>query len=309
MSRERPLRGSCSCGRNRYTVVVPEGSNEVAQVFFENSNEHRRHQAAPLTAFLRIPLTWYHSATYSFFPDETHATIRRAYTSPAHPHSKRHFCGYCGTPLSYWTEQPPTEADFISLTLGSLIGEDLRELEDLGLIPPEVTRDALGEREDVMNLIAGAVQGGGQQQQHSAGDDNAMTTGEYNGNGHGAGLPWFETMMEGSLLGQLTRHRRVSRAKTTRQVGGVRVEWEIVEWTNDTGLGDDPTAGGSVASAAGARGGAGSGNGNGNGNGENGSAKRKIGEMEGESTRSPEMSTTTASVRASGEGEDVDMKG
>lgn len=39
MSRERALRGSCSCGRNRYTVEVPEHATEVAQVLFESGGE------------------------------------------------------------------------------------------------------------------------------------------------------------------------------------------------------------------------------------------------------------------------------
>ena len=49
--------------------------------------------------------------------------------------AKRHFCGFCGTPLSYWSENPKSEAEFISLTLGSLVGDDLRDLDELGLLP------------------------------------------------------------------------------------------------------------------------------------------------------------------------------
>ncbi|KAI9794079.1 MAG: hypothetical protein M1816_006704 [Peltula sp. TS41687] len=210
MSRQRPLRGACSCGRNRYTVEVPQESNEIAQIFFDSGSDHRRHQASPLTAFLRIPLAWYHSATYSFYPDETHTSIRRAYSSPSHPNSKRHFCGYCGTPLSYWTEEPATEADFISLTLGSLIGEDLRELEDLGLLPPEAAQDAKEEREEIMRA-----------------------SGNHDLNGNGDKLPWFETLMDGSRLGRMSRSRRIAKARS--RDASVTVEWEIVEWDDDSG--------------------------------------------------------------------------
>lgn len=41
MSRERPLRGSCNCGRNRYVVVVPEDATERAEVYFDESSESR----------------------------------------------------------------------------------------------------------------------------------------------------------------------------------------------------------------------------------------------------------------------------
>ena len=39
MSRQRPLRGACSCGRNHYAIVVPTESTEQAQVYFDDSSE------------------------------------------------------------------------------------------------------------------------------------------------------------------------------------------------------------------------------------------------------------------------------
>jgi hypothetical protein len=42
MSHERPLQGACSCGRNRYLILVPEDATEKAQVIFDVSSEHRR---------------------------------------------------------------------------------------------------------------------------------------------------------------------------------------------------------------------------------------------------------------------------
>ncbi|TDZ27100.1 hypothetical protein C8035_v011971 [Colletotrichum spinosum] len=84
---------------------------------------------------IRVPLSWYRSTTHAFFPDERHSMIHRVFESSSAGPSKRYFCGFCGTPLSYWTERPHTEADYIHLTLASLCGEDLRDLEDLGLIP------------------------------------------------------------------------------------------------------------------------------------------------------------------------------
>lgn len=42
------------------------------------------------------------------------------------------------------------------------------------------------------------------------------------------GLPWFESMIEGSKLGRV----RVSRGQKEMD-GGRKVEWEVVEWTDD----------------------------------------------------------------------------
>ncbi len=129
------------------------------------------------------------------------------------------------------------------MTLGSLIGDDLRELADLGLIPETAARESLA-------LIGGV---------------GGSTGGNGAGGGHGGdGLDWFEELMEGSRLGRMSRGRRTTAG--LKGVGGgegagtVSVEWEIVEWTGgESGGGDD-------------RGEATTGNGNG---------KRKIGEMAG----------------------------
>ena len=158
---------------------------------------------------MRIPLTWYSSTTESYLPDESPPQIRKTYTSPTEISSKRHFCGFCGTPLAYWTESPPEEADFISLTLGSLSSDDLRNLEDLGVLPTEALDDAVGERE-IIDRHAGAANS----QEHE-------------------GLPWFQTLIDGSKLGNMKRTMGQRRSRD----GRVQVEWEIVEWTE----GDDAT--------------------------------------------------------------------
>ncbi len=41
------------------------------------------------------------------------------------------------------------------------------------------------------------------------------------------GIPWFDSMIEGSKLGKV----KVRRGEETKD--GRRVEWEIVEWAND----------------------------------------------------------------------------
>jgi hypothetical protein len=164
-----------------------------------------RSQATPISAWLRVPLSWYQSTTFAFFDDETNATIRRAYTSPQEQSSKRHFCGFCGTPLSYWSESPPSEADYISLTLGSLSGEDLRDLEELDLLPKEAVEDAEHDNEKIENVPF-------------TGSNDAKE-----------GLPWFESLVQGSKLGNMRR------SWGSRQSGNGRfkVEWEIMEWTDE----------------------------------------------------------------------------
>lgn len=173
--------------------------------------------ATPLAAYIRVPLSWYHSTTYAFFPDETHTMIRRVYTHPSQEHSKRHFCGYCGTPLSYWSEEPRSEAEYINLTLGSLLREDLRDLEDMGLIP-EVESGAESHEEDQRQPEG--------QQSPAGRPSRTMALRE------SYGVPWFDGLVEGTRLGNMRKSRGVQRS----QDGQVKVEWEIVEYN---GTGDD----------------------------------------------------------------------
>jgi hypothetical protein len=161
--------------------------------------------------YLRVPLSWYHSTTYSFFPDESHAMIHRVYTPPAQQFSKRQFCGFCGTTLSYWSEEPRSEAEFIHVTLGSLRGEDLRDLEELGLIPeneePEILKKQPAAAENTMAALTEMRES--------------------------TGVPWFDKLVDGTRLGKMRR----SQGTRLSRDGKVKVEWEIVEWTE----GDDDT--------------------------------------------------------------------
>jgi hypothetical protein len=136
--------------------------------------------------------------------DETHSSIRRTYTSPQEQRCKRQFCGFCGTPLSYWSEEPANEADYISLTLGSLYGSHLRDLEDLGLLSQEASEDELDKE---------AIDHGSERVGHRDAYE---------------GLPWFETMMEGSRLGNLKKIWGKQHRDQRYQV-----EWEVTEWIDD----------------------------------------------------------------------------
>lgn len=170
--------------------------------------------ATPLAAYIRVPLSWYHSTTHAFFPDETHSMIRRVYTHPSQEYSKRHFCGFCGTPLSYWSENPHSEAEYINLTLGSLLREDLGDLEDMGLIPDEP------ESQD-------------KKEEHLPNRETVLR--------QSYGVPWFDGMVEGTKIGNMRRSQGIQRS----QDGRVRVEWEIVEYSGNS---EDPSEDGSKQS-------------------------------------------------------------
>ncbi|KAH7328482.1 hypothetical protein B0I35DRAFT_19338 [Stachybotrys elegans] len=198
MATLRPLRGECQCRRNRYIITIPRDDVHQAQVLFNTEPVHQIPFGTPLAAYIRVPLSWYHSTTHAFFADETHATIRRVYTHPTQQHSKRHFCGYCGTSFSYWSEKPWTEAEFISLTLGSLLREDLRDLEDMGLIPNETQNE---RAQTPTSPLAVSVR-------------PRLSN----------GVPWFEGMVAGSRLASLSR--------TTNRDGRTEFDWEIVDFTD-----------------------------------------------------------------------------
>lgn len=170
-----------------------------------------RSQAAPLTAWLRVPISWYQSHTQSYYPDETNSTIRRTFTPQHAPHIKRNFCGFCGTHLSYWSEQPVTESEYLHITVGSLDGEDIRALEELDLLPPNIEVSALTQ----------ATEATVSDQAPSASNDGpaaSSTTGD---------LSWFEEMLSGSALGRTQMTRRGMGVSSD---GTARVEWEFSEY-------------------------------------------------------------------------------
>ncbi|OAA67367.1 hypothetical protein ISF_03543 [Cordyceps fumosorosea ARSEF 2679] len=215
MSLMRPLRGACQCGRNRYLIHVPEDALQEAQVLFNTNASHQASLATPLAAYIRVPLTWYRSATYAYCDDETHATIRRSYVHPHQQDCIRYFCGYCGTQLSYWSESPAAEAEYIYLTLGSLLSEDLHDLQSLGLIPDDTDSDDDTPQEE--NVA------GHKPPEEPPAEATVMFRESF-------GVPWFEELVDGTRLGKL-RH--------SSQDGQVRVEWEIIECSdNDNDMED-----------------------------------------------------------------------
>ncbi|KAB8238306.1 uncharacterized protein BDW43DRAFT_261255 [Aspergillus alliaceus] len=233
MTSRQPLHGSCHCGRNQYAIQLPEDVSEHAEIYFDSSRDSRRIHGTPLTAWLRVPLDWYQSHTESYFADESRATIRRIF-SPAHaPHSQRAFCGFCGTPLSYWTDAPSEEANYMSVTIGSLSGDDQRLLEYLGLLSEDEDEDmeAEGIQEDRTTGVPAQTTQAPFSSSHTIIPSSGGTT-DISTYRHGTltGIPWFEEMIEGSRLGRLMKSRRgfgISDDQSTT------IQWEVSEWTND----------------------------------------------------------------------------
>ncbi|KAK3990592.1 hypothetical protein QBC44DRAFT_238845 [Cladorrhinum sp. PSN332] len=203
----RPLRGSCECGRNVYIIQFPSKfSHDLAKVLFRPSPSH----STLLPAHLRIPLAWYRSLVLPSQPDETNYQIHRVYSSPDSS-SMRHFCGFCGTPLSYWSESPQSEKDYIQLAIASLLPEDLGDLEELGLLP--------------------SSEGGIEEMSE---EDEEI---EEETEGRSGIVPWFDSLVQGSRLGNMRKKMAAKRVAEVEMGGGgvkrVRIEWEIAEWDGE----------------------------------------------------------------------------
>ncbi|KAJ5774959.1 Glutathione-dependent formaldehyde-activating enzyme/centromere protein V [Penicillium paradoxum] len=224
-----PLRGSCSCGRIAYQINIPDDVTDHAEVYFDSGRDNRRFHGTPLAAWLRVPLEWYQSHTQSFFPDESHASIRRSF-SPRHaPQTKRVFCGFCGTPLTFWTEEPLEESNFMSIAIGSLFSEDQRILDDLNLLPEDLDEEVPGANVSVSSALAPASETASSSiiVPSLSGFSDISRSLQHDRTG---GIPWFEEMVEGSRLGRLMRSRRgmgVSDDQSTT------IQWEFSEWHDD----------------------------------------------------------------------------
>ncbi|KAK4163426.1 hypothetical protein QBC43DRAFT_212975 [Cladorrhinum sp. PSN259] len=211
----RPLRGSCECGRNVYIIQFPpNSSNDLARVLFHSSPSRCKLTPTLLPAHLRVPLSWYHSLVLPSQPDETNSQIHRVYNSP-NSSSMRHFCGFCGTPLSYWSEEPRTEKDYIQLALASLFPEDLGDLEELGLLPSTSSLEGEGSEE--------------------VSEDEDEEAKEEEKEGRSGIVPWLDSLVQGSRLGSMRKRMTTNKGAAVEMggTGGVkrfRIEWEVVEW-------------------------------------------------------------------------------
>ncbi len=157
--------------------------------------------------------------------------IRKIFTPPREPHCKRIFCGYCGTHLTYWSEAPEDNAEYMNVTVGSLFGEDLRALEDLGLLPDDVNEKDVVEMHPEPPVAEAA-----ESVKVARRDDNVQRSVRRGVEGD---ITWMEEMTDGSRLGRLQKTKR-GLGKTTD--GTTIVEWEITEVV-ENGSEQEPGAG------------------------------------------------------------------
>lgn len=190
-----------------------------------------------LSAWLKVPLTWYQSVTVSYFPDERHEHIARTFAPDERPGSQRKFCGFCGTHISYWTEDPVSEQDYMNVTLGSLRRRDILALEDLDLLPEDVTlgRVVVPETEDT-RVVARDISSEEQAMTQSS-DGGTVRTSR---SGTSGGISWFEDMIEGSQLGNHSKRRKGHGRSAD---GSTAISWEVSEYYEGDEETEQPTAG------------------------------------------------------------------
>ena len=120
----------------------------------------------------------------------------------------------------------------MSVALGSLLGDDLRLLEDLHILPPD---------EDLSDQIVPETESTTPETRTTelaptAASSIPSSRISYH-SGTLAGVPWFEEMIEGSRLGRIMRSRRgigISDDESTT------FQWEISEWQEGTDTGTQP---------------------------------------------------------------------
>ncbi|KAL8680514.1 MAG: hypothetical protein Q9186_003313 [Xanthomendoza sp. 1 TL-2023] len=172
---EPTLEGVCSCGRNEYIIIAP--NLQTMSVVYDDRAEHC----------------------------ETHTEIRRVFTPRHAPHTKRHFCGFCGTPLTHWSEDGEGDADWVHVNLASLRSKSVEKLAEEGLLATTVR--AVASHDDGKVLDRTSISDGREIQ----------------------GPPWFQEMIEGSELGRI-KHQRGGQISAD---GRNRVEWEVVEFSSE----------------------------------------------------------------------------
>lgn len=99
--------------------------------------------------------------------------------------------------------------------MGSLLGDDLRALEDLDLLPQDTETEALAQGDAAADTNP---------DRSVASIGNATTRSERYGTS--GDLTWFEEMISGSALGRTQRTRRGTGMSAD---GKTRVEWEVTE--------------------------------------------------------------------------------
>lgn len=123
----------------------------------------------------------------------------------------------------------------MSITVGSLLGDDVRALQDLDLLPEDVEpQDVAATAGNNDNRAVATTQ----QPQES---DQAVTR-RIQRQGRLGDLDWFEEMIDGSRLGRTQKTRRGMGANAD---GTATVQWEVSEYREGDSEPPTPTSGNS----------------------------------------------------------------
>ena len=120
----------------------------------------------------------------------------------------------------------------MSVTVGSLVGEDQRLLEELDLLPRGSRSEELLQAQPTAVTSSSSLASPSVQVQPPGSSHFARSFRE----GATAGIPWFEEMIQGSQLGRVGKSRR---GMGVSNDGSTRIEWEVSEWRDD-GTGGSP---------------------------------------------------------------------
>ncbi len=118
----------------------------------------------------------------------------------------------------------------MSVTIGSLYGEDQRILEDLELLPQWEESESSGstaEEEEPTPSDAPVSKSSSTLVVPS--DISTSDLARTYRHGTTDGIPWFEEMIEGSGLGKLMKRRRGAGVSDDQST---TIEWEVSEWTS-----------------------------------------------------------------------------
>jgi hypothetical protein len=122
----------------------------------------------------------------------------------------------------------------MSVTIGSLLGDDQRALDDLRLLPRDYDEEAPRAGISTSSELTPASETASSSVIVPPSNDSADISRSVQ-HGRTGGIPWFEEMVEGSQLGRMMRARRGMGVSDDQSTS---IQWEFSEWHDDgTGTG------------------------------------------------------------------------
>jgi len=118
----------------------------------------------------------------------------------------------------------------MSVTIGSLFGEDQHALEDLDLLPEDLEEEAGNAAAGSSSALAPSSSLPTSSAVVVPSLENIPSLTRSYRHGTVGGIPWFEEMVDGSRLGRYMRQRRGMGVSDDQSTS---IEWEISEWHDD----------------------------------------------------------------------------